>query len=49
MVVVGMKVVMIVMGHDDCDNGYNGGCDKLRVVVVMMMIVVALVVLKLFL
>ena len=59
MVVVGMKVVMIVLGHDDCDNGCsvgdngdNGGCDKLRVVVVMMMIVVALVklvVMKVFL
>ena len=57
MVVVGMKVVMIVVGHDDCDNGVgdngdSGGCDKLRVVVVMIMIVVALVklvVMKVFL
>ena len=59
MVVVGMRVVMIVMGHNYCDigcsfgdNGDNGGCDKLRVVVVMMMIVVALVklvVMKVFL
>ena len=57
MVVVGVKVVMIVVGHDDSDNGFsdngdNGGCDKLRVVVVMMMIVVALVklvVMKVFL